>query len=75
MKKALSFALAVQDMIHEMTRSEITRSNTNKISYQFVSLVRVDSWIDLFTQKNLLKKTRVYGLLHRMLLRSVYARN
>jgi hypothetical protein len=29
----------------------VTRSNTNNISRQFVSLVRVVSWIDLFTQK------------------------
>ena len=33
-----------QNMIHEITRNEITRSNTN-VSCQFVSLVRVVSWI------------------------------
>ncbi len=32
-------------MIHEITRSEITRRSTNNILCQFVSLVRVVSWI------------------------------
>jgi len=39
-------------MIHEITRSKIPRSNTNNISCHFVSLVRVVSWIDLFTKKS-----------------------
>jgi hypothetical protein len=32
-------------MIHQITRNETTRNNTNNISCQFVSLVRVVSWI------------------------------
>src|SRR6266700_766336 len=48
-----------------ITRSEITRSNTNNISRHFVSLVRVVSWIDLFTQNICSRKQEVDGLLHR----------
>ena len=45
-----------ENMIHEITRSEITRSNTNNSSCQFVS------WIDLFTQKFCSRKQEAVGL-------------
>jgi hypothetical protein len=51
-------------MIHQITRSEITRNNTNNISCQFVSLIRVVSWIELFTQKIRSRKQEVGGLFH-----------
>ena len=37
-------------MIHEITRNEITQSNTN-VSCQFVTLVRVVSWIAIVYSK------------------------
>src|SRR5438094_375142 len=43
--------------------SSVFGSNTNNISCQFVSLLRVVSWI-VFTQKNLLRKKEVDGLFH-----------
>jgi hypothetical protein len=44
-----------QNMIHEITRSEIT----NNISCQFVSLVRVVSWIDCLLKKTSSRKQEV----------------
>src|SRR6266436_8263227 len=45
-------------MIHKITRNEITRSNTNNISCQFVSLVRVVSWIDCLLKQSAIKPRR-----------------
>ncbi len=52
-------------MIQEITQTEMTRSNTNNISCQFVSLVRVVSWIDCLL-KICSRKQEVDGLLPRV---------
>jgi hypothetical protein len=54
-----------ENMIHEITRIEITRSNANNISCQFVSLVRVDSWIDCLLKNTYSRKQELDCLLHK----------
>src|SRR6266478_3110724 len=49
----------------------ITRNNTNNISCQFVSLIGVVSWIELFTQKVCSRKQEVAGLVHRRTLGTI----
>jgi hypothetical protein len=48
-----------KNMIHEITRNEITPNNTNDISCEFGSLVRVVSWIDRLLKKPASRKKKL----------------
>jgi hypothetical protein len=42
----------IGNLIHEITRNETTRSNTNNISREFVCLIRVVSWIGFISRNS-----------------------